>query len=104
VIFPQRLAPEFQALLIHENLLGNRGLKAALPRAEALAEAKRWLRTLPRAEAEKLVVALAGGVLRGMVEPPLPEVKAKAAPLPAGDRPFAAPFYWAAFVLIGDPL
>jgi CHAT domain-containing protein len=24
-------------------------------------------------------------------------------PLPAGERPYAHPYYWAAFVLIGDP-
>jgi CHAT domain-containing protein len=27
----------------------------------------------------------------------------KPATLPAGDKPFAHPAYWAAFVLVGDP-
>ncbi len=89
----------------YENLLGKRkGLKAPLGRAEALAEAQRWLRTLPRNEAERLAARLAGGQLRGTINEPLPEAKGKPAPLPAGDRPFAAPYYWVAFVLVGDPL
>jgi CHAT domain-containing protein len=49
------------------------------------------------------VARLAAGKLRGTIDDPLPEVKGSAAKLPRGDRPFAAPEYWAAFVLIGDP-
>jgi CHAT domain-containing protein len=30
-------------------------------------------------------------------------VKERAVRLPAGERPYAHPFYWAAFVLVGDP-
>src|SRR5262249_59483808 len=42
----------------YENLLGKaKGLKAPMGRAEALAEAKRWLRELPRKDAEKLALA-----------------------------------------------
>jgi CHAT domain-containing protein len=79
-------------------------LSAPLPRAEALAEAKKWLRGLTRREAEPLVARLAGGQLRGTINEPLPEIKgSKKAKLPEGERPFAAPAYWAAFVLIGDP-
>jgi CHAT domain-containing protein/tetratricopeptide (TPR) repeat protein len=95
------------ALLVvrfYENLLGKRvGLKEHLPRAAALAEAKKWLRTLPRRDAEHLVARLAGGQLRGTVDEALPQVKGKPAKVPEGDRPFAHPYYWAAFVLIGDP-
>jgi CHAT domain-containing protein len=89
----------------YENLLGKRkGLLKPLPRAEALAEAKKWLRELPREEAGVLVARLAGGQLRGTVDPELPPAReVKPAKLPAGDRPFAAPAYWAAFVLLGDP-
>jgi CHAT domain-containing protein len=88
----------------YENLLGKRpGLKAPLPKAEALHEAKRWLRQLSRGEAEKLVAAWAGGELRGSVGPGKPLAKGGKAQLPAGERPFARPYYWAAFVLIGDP-
>jgi tetratricopeptide (TPR) repeat protein len=91
-------------LRFYENLLGKReGLKKALPRAEALGEAQQWLRTLRRKQAEGLAARLARGVLRGTIDKPLPEVKGKPEVLPAGDRPFAHPNCWAAFVLVGDP-
>jgi CHAT domain-containing protein len=50
-----------------------------------------------------VLAVLAGGVLRGTQKPGRPVVKNRAPPLPQGERPFAHPFYWAAFVLIGDP-
>jgi CHAT domain-containing protein len=88
----------------YENLLGKRvDLKKPLHRAEALAEAKRWLAGLKRQEAEKLAVRLSGGVLRGTEGDARPLVKDQGAKLPEGDRPFAHPFYWASFVLVGDP-
>jgi CHAT domain-containing protein len=72
----------------YENLLGKRqGLKKGMGRADALAEAGRWLRTLDRAEAVKQAGRLAG----------------KGATVPAGQRPFEHPFYWAGFFLVGDP-
>jgi tetratricopeptide (TPR) repeat protein len=93
----------------YENLLGKRqGLSQPLPRAEALAEAKRWLRELSRQEATRLTAELSSGVLegtsgqRGKVVP-LNAAAKKAVKLPEGERPFAHPFFWAAFVLIGDP-
>jgi CHAT domain-containing protein len=73
---------------------------------KALQEAKSWLRLrrLPRAEAEKRLATLLEGVPRG-------ERGSIKAALPARkpdepreqDRPFAHPYYWAAFVLLGDP-
>jgi CHAT domain-containing protein len=94
-------------LRFYENLLGARkDLARALPRAEALEEAKKWLRELPRPEAEGLASALRGGKLadtrtRGTVvelnlkeRPPRP---------PEGERPYAHPYFWATFVLVGDP-
>jgi len=90
----------------YANLLGRRaGLTAPLPKAEALREAKAWLRGLRRAEVLALTAELSGGVARGK------GAKARrpdelAAAVPAGgdnDRPYAPPYFWAAFVLAGDP-
>jgi CHAT domain-containing protein len=86
----------------YANLLGKRqGLTAPLPKAEALHEAKLWLRGLRRAEALKLIAGLSGGIERGK------DAKARApATIPGtadNDRPYDSPHYWAAFVLSGDP-
>jgi CHAT domain-containing protein len=72
-------------------------------RAEALAEAKKWLAGLKRKHAEELAARYAGGLLRGTEGEAKPLVKGKPARLPEGDRPFAHPYYWAAFTLVGDP-
>jgi tetratricopeptide (TPR) repeat protein len=86
----------------YQNLLGKRpGLDKPLPKAEALREAKAWLRTLPRVEVEKLAGQLARGVVRASEEGPPREASRPV--LPAGAAPFAHPRYWAAFILIGDP-
>jgi CHAT domain-containing protein len=88
----------------YEDLLGKRaGMKRRMGRMEALGEAKSWLRGLKRAEAGELAARLAGGVLRGTEKEARPLVKGKPAKLPEGERPFAHPYYWSAFVLIGDP-
>jgi tetratricopeptide (TPR) repeat protein len=88
----------------YQNLLGKRdGLKAPLPKAEALHEAKRWLRTLPRAEVEALAGQLARGSVRADDEEPGKPATPRQTTLPAGDTPFAHPRFWAAFILIGDP-
>jgi tetratricopeptide (TPR) repeat protein len=88
----------------YENLLGKRdGGPGALPKAQALAEAKRWLRELSQEEALKLAGQMSKGVTRA-ARPALPRRTKPPAPPPAkGERPFAHPHYWAAFVLIGDP-
>ncbi len=78
-------------------------MKKALPRAEALAEAQKWLAGLKREEALALASRLAGGALRGTEGEARPVVKGKEAKLPEGDRPFAHPYYWAAWMLVGDP-
>jgi CHAT domain-containing protein len=96
-------------LRFYENLLGaqaRKDLQGPLPRAEALAEARRWLRQLPRRDRDALAAALRGDRLSGtvtrgsVVEADGPE---RPAPRPAEGRPYAHPFYWAAFVLVGDP-
>jgi CHAT domain-containing protein len=76
-----------------------------MPKAEALREAKVWLRGLPRSEVLALAAEMSGGVERSK------GAKARqpadlAAAVPAGgdnDRPYEHAYYWAAFVLVGDP-
>lgn len=55
----------------------------------------------------KLAAHLYGGTLRDSrrsLDAPLPkQAKDKPVVVPQGERPFAHPSYWAAFVLIGDP-
>jgi tetratricopeptide (TPR) repeat protein len=81
----------------YQNLLGKRPeLKAPLSKAEALREAKHWLRDLTAAEVEVLQNELRNGRLGAApVGPRDEEMEA--------ERPYAHPHYWAAFILIGDP-
>jgi CHAT domain-containing protein len=90
----------------YATLLGRRpGLTAPMPKAEALREAKTWLRGLRRSEVLSLTAAQSGGIERGK------GTKARqsgdgAATIPAGgdnDHPYEPPHFWAAFVLAGDP-
>jgi CHAT domain-containing protein len=80
-------------------------LKAPLGKSEALAEAKRWLRTLPREQALKHAAAVYQGIDRGKGRLKLPSVPDLPKPVPEAkeDCPYAHPYYWAAFVLTGDP-
>jgi tetratricopeptide (TPR) repeat protein len=86
---------EATALLMvrfYQNLLGKReGLKKPMEKAEALREAKAWLRGLSAKEVKVAVASLP----RGKVVP--------RKPAPKGGRPYAHPYYWAGFILIGDP-
>jgi CHAT domain-containing protein/Flp pilus assembly protein TadD len=90
----------------YQNMLGKRaGLDAPMGKAAALAEAKAWLRTLPRAEARARAAMVSKGVARGKGRP-VSEVLPRLPEPPAAARdtsPYAHPYYWAAFVLIGDP-
>lgn len=110
----------------YQNLLGRRPelvKSGPLSKAEALAEAKTWLRNLTLAEARTLTTDLARGASRGKGQAALPPVDFKQGRtalkeseeqmrLPNGtwgpaerpdDKPFAHPKYWAAFVLVGEP-
>jgi tetratricopeptide (TPR) repeat protein len=90
----------------YANLLGKReGLKGPMPKATALREAKQWLRNLSREEALKVAAGLSKGVERGKGRPKAKLLPAIPEPEPAEkeDRPYAHPYCWAAFVLIGDP-
>jgi hypothetical protein len=90
----------------YQNLLGKRsGLSQPLPKAEALDEAKRWLRELTLDEAGTELAGLDRGTVRPLVDEvngPAPRAAASAS-RPAGVRPYAHPYYWASFILIGDP-
>jgi CHAT domain-containing protein len=81
-------------LLMHrfyQNLLGSRpDLKAPLPKVDALAEAKRWLRGLEREDVVQRLRDLGVPVDAAWVQN-------------QPEHPFAHPYYWAAFILIGDP-
>jgi CHAT domain-containing protein len=84
----------------YQNLLGQRpGLETPLAKAEALDEAKRWLRGLSSSEVGGELEALDHGPLRPLAT----KVGAPREPSPSGPPPFEHPYYWAAFVLIGDP-
>jgi CHAT domain-containing protein len=78
----------------YQNLLGKRkGLVKPLPKTEALAEAKAWLRGLTSKEVDQWLAELPRG-----------EERAKpSAPAAAAAHPYGHPYYWAAFILIGDP-
>jgi CHAT domain-containing protein len=90
----------------YQDLLGKRpGLSQPMPKAEALDEAKRWLRELTVDEAGTELAALERGTVRPLVDEangPPPRAASSTAQ-PAGVRPYAHPYYWASFILIGDP-
>lgn len=84
----------------YENLIKN-----SMSKIDALQEAKNWLQTLPRSKVEKLIAGMTQGVVRShrgkgfkvplLKEVPMTEKK--------DDAPYAHPYYWSAFILIGDP-
>ena len=90
----------------YANLLGRRpGLTSPMPKAEALREAKVWLRNLKLAEVLAVTAQISGGVERSKGANARPPAD-RAAAVPFGDdndRPYASPHFWAAFVLSGDP-
>jgi CHAT domain-containing protein len=79
----------------YENLFGN-GVAKPMSKADALAEAKRWLQSLGPTEVSELTKDLPTRGTRGRI----------AARPPAGNgqatRTFAHPYYWSGFILVGD--
>lgn len=75
-------------------------LKSPESKVAALEEAKSWLRGLSVEEVTQRTAALTKEVSRGAGRPALvPAPK----PATASDgKPFAHPYYWAAFVLVGE--
>jgi tetratricopeptide (TPR) repeat protein len=91
----------------YQNWLGKRpGLDRPMSKAEALREAKEWLRELTFEQADAETRKLPGG--EGIDETQRserserPRAGAAAKEIPSA-RPFAHPHYWAGFILIGDP-
>lgn len=72
-----------------------------MSKADALREAKHWLRTLDPVEVQRLRRELSpsDGALSGM---PSSDGSRGARISPASERDYSHPYYWAAFVLIGD--
>jgi hypothetical protein len=95
----------------YTNLLGHRpGLSTPTPRAQALREAKTWLRELRRPQVLAAAAELSAGVERGKgASARQSSDRGETRPLlvpsrgGADDRPYAPPYFWAAFVLVGDP-
>jgi CHAT domain-containing protein len=95
----------------YQDLLGARaGLSSPLGKAEALAEAKAWLRGVGPAEVGAAIAALPrGAIVRREAVAPQPAARPEettrregVAPGPAA-RPYEDPRYWAGFILIGSP-
>jgi tetratricopeptide (TPR) repeat protein len=79
----------------YQNLLGKRqNLDRPLGKAAALAEAKRWLRSLSSEEAKQFAAELPARSRGSEVETTGPIT---------GTRPYEHPYFWAGFILIGDP-
>jgi CHAT domain-containing protein len=80
----------------YQDLLGKRdGLKAPLAKAEALREAKAWLRGLTAEQVDRETARLPK-LERGGERP-------RAGGAAAEVHPYGHPYYWSAFILIGDP-
>ncbi|HET6574279.1 MAG TPA: CHAT domain-containing tetratricopeptide repeat protein [Fimbriiglobus sp.] len=80
----------------YENLIGTpEETVRPMPKAEALAEAKRWLRGLNSDEVQQLTKDLTTRGTRGKIVKKA--AAAKAAPS------YEHPYYWSGFVLVGDP-
>jgi CHAT domain-containing protein len=82
----------------YENLLGTpEGTVKPMPKAAALAEAKRWLRGLGPEEVRQLTKDLPTRGTRGRVE------ARRKAEGPAAVHGYDHPYYWSGFILVGDP-
>jgi CHAT domain-containing protein len=89
----------------YQNLLGRRaGLTKGMPKAEALHEAKQWLRSSTADQIAGAMAVLERGDLRPLATAKNPKSSgAPTSPKSSGIRPYDHPYFWAAFVLVGDP-
>jgi serine/threonine protein kinase/CHAT domain-containing protein/tetratricopeptide (TPR) repeat protein len=81
----------------YENLLGDDS--QPMSKADALAEAKHWLKNLSVEEVEKLTIDLPKGLPEGTRGA---RREISSTPKTQTPRPFQHPYYWSSFVLIGD--
>jgi CHAT domain-containing protein len=73
-------------------------IRKGLTKVSALADAKTWLRTLSRAQVHEIVSGSDfSGMLRGL------EDNTEEVIVQPSERPYSHPFYWAGFILLGDP-
>jgi tetratricopeptide (TPR) repeat protein len=80
----------------YQNMLGERiGLRKAMPKAEALQDAKMWLRGLTSDEAD--------AARSNLPQVSRDEVRRSKVGTPVPIRPYEDPHFWAPFVLVGDP-
>src|SRR5439155_27181318 len=108
VLSQWRVDDKATALLMtrfYQNLLGRRaGLSKPMSKAEALDEAKRWLRNLTADQIDGALVAFERGGVRPLAQADGAATgAASSSSQSAGLRPYAHPYYWASFILIGDP-
>ncbi len=89
----------------YQNLLGKRpALAKPMPKAEALQEAKQWLRSLTADQIDSELAALERGEVRPLARGTGAKARKEASSTkPSTVRPYDHPYYWAAFVLVGDP-
>ncbi|MGO9921831.1 MAG: tetratricopeptide repeat protein [Isosphaeraceae bacterium] len=89
----------------YQNILGRRaGLSKPMPKAEALQEAKRWLRSLTVDQVDGELAALQRGEVRPLAKDSgAHAINAPTSPKSTRIRPYDHPYFWAAFVLVGDP-
>src|SRR6516162_2801452 len=85
----------------YQNMLGKRaGLSKRMPKAEALQEAKRWLRTLTADQVDGELAAVERGEVRPLArEKGAPARKEAPASQSSPTNPYEQPHFWAAFVL-----
>jgi CHAT domain-containing protein len=100
----------------YRNLLGQRpGLEEPLPKAEALQEAKAWLRGLTAGEIDGELAARDRGTVRPLapsdgpaprdtpVSPKRVLLKRRPVARPESLRRYEHPSFWAGFILVGNP-
>jgi tetratricopeptide (TPR) repeat protein len=89
----------------YQNMLGKRaGFAKAMPKAEALREARQWLRTLTVNQVDGKLAALERGDVRPLArEKGAPARKEAPTSKSTSIKPYEHPHFWAAFVLVGDP-